>query len=69
LPIRATDEKQLLTVADLAKLLHQKPPAVRLKAKRGEIGFHRVGKAMLFSSADVEAYLARAYRPATPTRS
>jgi excisionase family DNA binding protein len=54
----------LLTSAEAAKLLRVKVPKLRCLAARGEIGFFRVGKSMLFAPADLERYLELCRRPA-----
>jgi excisionase family DNA binding protein len=58
----------LLTVPELAAALRLKPAAVRALARRGEISFYRVGRALRFRSDDVEAFLARQRRPARSER-
>ena len=47
----------LVTAAELAPNLKIRPAKLRALANRGELPFYRVGRAMLFSPADVEAYL------------
>jgi excisionase family DNA binding protein len=53
----------LLTVKEVSQLLRLRPCSVRALAHRGEVGFFRVGHAMLFSQTDVEDYLNRCRRP------
>jgi len=55
---------ELFTVAQVAAAFHKRPAAVRAAANRGEIGFHRVGRTMLFSEADVAGFLEKSRRPA-----
>jgi len=62
------DEAALLDVGDVAARLGLKPAAVRSLTRRGDIGYHRVGRGLRFLPADVEAYLARQRRPARGER-
>jgi excisionase family DNA binding protein len=55
----------LLTVSELAPRLRMKPAKLRALANRGELVFYRIGRAMLFSPADVDAFLEDARRDAT----
>jgi excisionase family DNA binding protein len=57
-----------LIVSELAEILRKRPAAVRALAKRGEIAFFRVGRAMLFDPQDVETSLAACRRPAKDSR-
>ncbi len=58
----------LNTVREVSDLLRKKPAAVRALALRGAISYYRVGRAILFKPADVEAFLARVRRPARAER-
>jgi excisionase family DNA binding protein len=58
----------LLTVTDVAELFRLKPAAVRALARRGDLGFVRVGRAIRFRPGDLEAYLERQRRPARGER-
>jgi excisionase family DNA binding protein len=64
----ATAPCALLTVSDVAGWLKLKPATVRALTRRGEISFHRVGRAIRFRPGDVEVYLARQRRPARGER-
>lgn len=57
-------EAMLLDVRDVAARLRLKPAAVRALARRGEIGFVRIGRSLRFRTDDVGAYLERQRRPA-----
>ncbi|HEV8232729.1 MAG TPA: helix-turn-helix domain-containing protein [Thermoanaerobaculia bacterium] len=60
--------EDLLTVSDVAGWLRLKPAAVRALARRSEIGFYRVGRAIRFQPGDVKAFLERQRRPARGER-
>jgi excisionase family DNA binding protein len=64
-PVRG---RGLLTVSELAEILRKRPAAVRALARRGEVAFYRVGRAMLFDPQDVETFLATCRRPARGER-
>ena len=52
----------LLTVEEVSEVLRKRPAAVRAIANRGAISFYRVGRAMLFTPADIQVYLDRCRR-------
>jgi excisionase family DNA binding protein len=54
----------LLTVGEVAGVLHCKVTKVRALAHRRALPFYRVGKAVLIDRAAVAAYLETCYRPA-----
>lgn len=54
--------QELLTVADVARLLRLKPSTVRAYAERGSLPSVLVGNRLRFRPSDVGLWIARRYR-------
>jgi excisionase family DNA binding protein len=55
---------EVLTAQQVARLLGVHPAVVYRRAKKRRLGHIRVGEAVRFPKADVEAFLRRVYQPA-----
>lgn len=57
-PSAAPVAQELLTTFEVAARLRVRPQAVREFALRRELPYYRIGRKMLFSGPDLEAFLA-----------
>lgn len=60
----APDVPELMTTVEAARYLRRRPAAFRLLVRKGLIAYYRPnGRGMLFRISDLEAFLAKVYRP------
>ena len=62
------EERNALTVEDVARLLHVSKSGVYALIKNGEIGFYKVGRKIRFTDAHVREYIGRSGRPPRSAR-
>ena len=62
------EERNALTVEDVARLLHVSKSGVYALIKNGDIGFYKVGRKIRFTDAHVREYIGRSGRQPRPAR-
>jgi excisionase family DNA binding protein len=59
--------EEVLDIKDVSRILKLSQPTIRMKVYKGELPHLKIGRRVLFKSADIAALIEQSYRPAKPS--